>query len=186
MSKTKLLLGLLIGGALGALPGCQVNRDLTAPVGYLPAGPAKVAQDAHGGWMQAILSSSNQVMSVQGELITIHDDTVYILTYAQMNAIPVPDLQNAKLEVHRQNPVGFALWGLAGGISTLSHGGFLIFSAPLWAIFGTTNTSSVARQPNILLHPGTGLEEFKKFSRFPQGLPEGINLEQLVPKPLNQ
>ena len=186
MSKSNLLLWLLASWLLTTTIGCQVNRDITAPNGFLPSGPVKVAKEAYGGWMVAMQNQSGTLTPVQGELITIHDDTVYILSQSQLNAIPVSAVSHAKLELHYQNALGYTLWSVAGGLSTLSHGFGLIYTAPMWLISGLSVSSSAARQPNIIHFPQTGLDEFKKFSRFPQGRPADVDLRKLEPKPLTR
>lgn len=184
MSKSNRAAWMVAIWACACLASCQVNKDMRAPKGFLPTGPAKVAREAYGGWMVAILNPSRNAALVQGELITIQNDTLYVLSQPSLTAIPVSDVENARLELHLQNASGFALWALAGGFSTLSHGAFLIFSLPAWAIFGTSVSSSAARQPNIIHYPGIGFEEFKKFSRFPQGLPPGVDPYKLEGKPV--
>ena len=166
--------------------GCRPNKDITAPEGFLPSGPVRVAKEAYGAWMVAIVNQSGTLTPVQGELITIHDDTVYILSQSQLNAMPVSAVEHAKLELHLQNALGYTLWSLAGGLSTLSHGFFLIFTAPMWVISGAVVSSNAANKPNIIHYPATGLDEFKKFSRFPQGLPAEMDFGKLEPKPVKR
>ena len=186
MSKSKLLVWLLTSWAFWGTLGCRLNKEITSPRDFLPSGPAGVARETYGGWMVATLKSSEDGGTVQGELITVHNDSVYVLTPSQLDAFPFSDLDSAKLELHRHRVTSYVLASVLGGISTLSHGGFLLFTAPMWLITGITLSNSVPKQPNVIYFPQTAIEEFRKFSRFPQGLPRGLAPEQLVAKPFTQ
>lgn len=186
MSKNRLLVWFLAGWILGGAPACRMNKEITSPRDFLPSGPAGVARETYGGWMVATLKSSEDAGTVQGELIAVHNDSVYVLSPSQVDAFPLSDLDSAKLELHRHRVTGYVLASVLGGISTLSHGGFLLFTAPMWLITGISVSSSVSKQPNVIYFPQTAIDEFRKFSRFPQGLPTGIAPEQLVAKPLTR
>jgi hypothetical protein len=101
--------------------------------------------------------------------------------------VPVSVVKHAKLELHLQNATGFTVWSVAGGLlSPYINGYYALFTFPAWLISGINVSSSAANQPHIIHFPATGLDEFKKFSRFPQGLPAGIDPGQLEPKPLTR
>lgn len=187
MSKNNILVWLLAGFLLMNPVSCNSNRDITAPRYFLPSGPVRVAKEAYGGWMEAILDQSEVLTSVRGELITIHEDTVYILSQSQLNGVPVSAVKNAKLELHLPNATGFTIWSVAGGLlSPFVNGYYSLFTFPAWLISGIAVSTNAANQPNMIHFPATGLEEFKKFSRFPQGLPAGLELDKLEPKPLSR
>jgi hypothetical protein len=69
MSKSNFLVWLLAGWLLMNTISCQGNRDITAPRHFLPSGPVRVAKEAHGGWIEAILNQPWALNSVRGELI---------------------------------------------------------------------------------------------------------------------
>jgi hypothetical protein len=101
--------------------------------------------------------------------------------------VPVSVVKHAKLELHLRNATGFTVWSVVGGLlSPYINGYYVLFTLPAWLISGVAVSSSAANQSHIIHFPATGLDEFKKFSRFPQGLPAEINPRQLEPKSLTR
>jgi hypothetical protein len=96
------------------------------------------------------------------------------LTAAGLQSVP-------RASVHRITLVGYGtpvgaldVWAVAGGISTLSHGGFLLFTAPMWVIGGIVATRT---------EKGAGMfhddDLARRFARFPQGLPPAFDPRSL-------
>jgi hypothetical protein len=70
---------------------------------------------------------------------------------------------------------------LLGTLSTISNGGFLIFTAPMWLIGGSLAVGGESRAPERKSPPLTWVE-LAPFARFPQGIPDGIALTALQEK----
>lgn len=155
-------------------PGCGLNP---APREWRP--PAAVAQRSfRGGWIivKAVASSggSTGFPLAEGELIAVDETALHVLTTAGLRSVP-------RASAHRITLVGYGtpagaldVWAVAGGISTLSHGGFLILTAPMWAVGGIVATR---------IEKGAGIlhddDLARRFARFPQGLPPAFDPRSL-------
>lgn len=83
-------------------------------------------------------------------------------------------IEEARLSEYRTDWRGLAGWTSLGVLSTLSHGVFLLLSAPIWTIAGSI---AAAAESRAALHdfPDEPLEAFPVYARFPQGLPPGVD-----------
>ena len=109
-----------------------------------------------------------------GELVAIDRGAFYVKPEgADIVAIPVSQVTDARLVAWHGSPGKIDAWGLAGTASTASHGAFLILTAPVWLI--TTISSDIAhRHEPIFDYPDRPLDEIRRYARFPQGLPPGF------------
>jgi hypothetical protein len=166
---------LMLVAVAACLTGCAGNR---VPREWrLPASAAQ--RSSHGGWIRietvdAPGTKSRRGPLVEGELIAIDQTAFHVLTTAGLRSVP-------RASARRFTVVGFgneggALtgWSVAGGISTLSHGWFLVFTAPMWAVVGVIATRSEK-------HAGVWHDEAfaRRFARFPQGLPPNLDPKAL-------
>jgi len=155
------------------MAGCASS---IAPKGWLP-NPTEVQSRAFGAWMTVEHGSEVGTKISTGELIAVQESNVYLLTMDGMEVISIDKVQNAMLALYKEKKrVG--LWALIGTLSTLSHGIGLIFSAPTWIITGIASASGESKS-GLLKYSDSSWEEIKKYARFPQGIPKGINLESL-------
>ncbi|HMG24646.1 MAG TPA: hypothetical protein VK607_25090 [Kofleriaceae bacterium] len=153
-----------------AATGCAFNPDpRTRPID-------KVALDGHGGWIVVTRRSGAETA---GELIAVDPDAIRVLTPAALVAIERPAIVRARLWAWDAEHGGYALWGTAGTLSTVSHGFFLILSAPVW-VLTTTITSSVESRASIVDYPDHGWDKLAVWARFPQGMPPGLHGNDLV------
>jgi hypothetical protein len=74
---------------------------------------------------------------------------------------------------------GFAALGV---VSTISNGYLLGITAPLWIITGIVASSNESRAP-LRGVPPLVWADLAVYARFPQGLPPGIDLGEIRPKP---
>jgi hypothetical protein len=155
-------------------PGCAGNP---APREWRP--PAAVAQrSSRGGWIiiEAVASSGagSTGRPLAGELIAIDENAFHVLTTAGLQSVPRASAHRITL-VGYGTPVGaLDVWAVAGGISTLSHGGLLIFTAPMWTIGGIVATRK--EKGAGMLHDD---DLARRFARFPQGLPPAFDPRSL-------
>ena len=157
------------------MPGCAGNPT---PELWRPSA-VQAQRVTRGGWVVVEPPSPgvpSDVASVAGELIAIDDTSIYVLTAGGLRSV-------ARSSPHRLTVVAYATpggsltaWAIAGGVSTLSHGGFLVFTAPMWAVAGTWA---------VLSERGAGKvhdeDRARPFARFPQGLPPGFDPQALGP-----
>jgi hypothetical protein len=154
----------------------------TAPAHFLPA-PAEAEQDSYGGWIELTVKEGGRERQVEGELIAVGGDTVRVLQAGGAGVvIPTTLVQKGRLTGYRSSAGAIGGYTLLGTLSTLSNGWFLIFTAPLWIISGSiaTGSESGAAMRTTPPRPWADLAEW---ARFPQGMPEGVALDSLRPKP---
>ncbi|MDQ3213444.1 MAG: hypothetical protein M3Q85_12270 [Acidobacteriota bacterium] len=157
------------------LSGCANNP---APRAWRLA-PAEAQRTARGGWivLEPLKSSGGDPTGeprIEGELIAADGDVFHILTASGLRSV-LRDLP------HRITVVGYrtasgalAGWAAAGAASTLSHGVYLIFTAPMWIISGFVAAHREGRAG--VFHDD---DVARLFARFPQGVPAGVNVEAL-------
>ncbi|HWO21977.1 MAG TPA: hypothetical protein VNO30_24615 [Kofleriaceae bacterium] len=162
---------LLVSASVGAgAGGCLHNPDPT------PRSMAEVQSDAHGGY--AVVKVGGQVH--QGELIAIGPDGVWVLVGGSLVHTPLERASGIEVHPYDVSIAGVAGWGLLGTLSTITHGFFLVFTAPIWTLTAVLTGAS---------HSRTALEEYDshrdnwqdlaKWARFPQGLPAGVTATEL-------
>jgi len=106
-------------------------------------------------------------------LIAIDQSAIHVLTAAGLQSVPRASVNRLTLVAYGTRAGALAGWAVGGGISTLSHGGFLLLTAPMWAIAGVVAVRTEARAG--VLHD----EAARSFARFPQGLPAGFDPQSL-------
>jgi len=172
---------LCIGTVATLLGGCGVTR---APDGWLPDPPG-LERQAYGGWLHLEIPNGKEIIEEGGEFIGVRDTVVYLLDAKRgVLMIPMSTITFASVDFHDKETGKFAGWTVAGSLSTVTHGFWLILSFPAWILFGTISTVGVS-------HLGSEEEsnpdqawwqKVTKFARFPQGLPPSLDVKSLRPK----
>ena len=165
--------GLLLACVL-FLGGCAIN---TAPKGFLVTGDGEQT-DTYGGWIDLELYDEREL---EGELIAIDGDSLFVMLEGRPStlvALHGRKIRKARLRAYDPQTDKYAPWVVLGTVSTISHGIGLTLTAPLWILGGS---SSVATQSKMADYgyPGPEAVEMRKFARFPQGMPEGIDRRRL-------
>jgi len=170
-----------------ALSGCTSEWVANK---YLPT-VFKAGKYPNGGWIVAEVRDKNGLVSfdtVAGELISFQDHKLYILGIQKMNVIPDTSVYRARLYMYKKQPGVFALVTLFGilpnfiaAIALPEYAGQFLALGIVPLVIGTTFTvTELATNRNQLIFPQRNtLEDFIKFSRFPQGLPSELNIHQL-------
>ncbi len=165
-----------VGVGVGlALVACAGN---TAPAGFLVT-PRLAQTEAYGGWVELLVTGGARV---DGELIAVTADSVWVLGRTAVTVVPVASVRQGKLTTTNAEVGNIAGATGLGVVSTISNGLLLIFTAPLWIIVGTAAGSSQSYAPERRVPP-LHWAELNGFARFPQGLPDGVSLASLRPKP---
>lgn len=147
----------------------------------LLANPEEMGVDTYGGWIDVRFHyDENLEASVDGELIAIDSDTVFVLERS-LRAIPMRDVIRARMVAFNSGAGGTALLVTVGTISTLSHGVYLIFTAPAWILMGGGAASMQSFEP-VYDYPKSTVEELSIFARFPAGIPDGVDRAALKPR----
>jgi hypothetical protein len=120
-----------------------------------------------------------ELLAVGAHGIALHTkDEDVILYEAEIEKIRVTAYSNAALTG------ALITWAAVGTTSTLSHGWFLIFSAPIWLAAGTATSISAAEDSDQSAVVLSGEQaQLWQFARFPQGLPPTYPIKGNTPPP---
>ena len=156
------------------LTGCVTS---SAPQGWLPSA-AEAQEHAFGGWIE--LETTNDADVVEGELIAVQADTVFVLNESLV-AIAKSSVLEASLFGYASQWGRLGGWATFGTLSTASHGFFLVFSVPVWLFGGSAAAASQSRQPRLRFTRGAegSWALFSTYARFPLGLPASLSREVL-------
>ena len=143
------------------------------------------ASEAEVSTRGSVIVMNGKTNRMEGELVAIESDTVFIFQNKTLTAIPTAHVTDARLFV-TQYPLrsgSIVSWTGLGTLLSLSHGWGFFATAPLWLITGTiTNFLVVHDADNGDLHyPADSWLAFQKYSRFPQGFPVGLERNKLQP-----
>jgi hypothetical protein len=143
--------------------------------------PAEAQADAYGGWIELRFDTLTD-RQADGELIAVSADSVWVLGQDQARVIPTSAVSAGKLTAYAAQKGALTAWAVVGTLSTISNGWFLVFTAPMWLIGGPLAVGSESHAPERK-SPPLMWEELAPFARFPQGMPEGMDLSTLRAKP---
>ncbi len=153
--------------------GCVENPDPRHP---------SIERTERQGFGAFITITTLAGQEVSGELISVERSVVRVLRFGAgtgaLTWVATTDVKAAT--VYTYEPEGaYAAWTIFGVLSTVTHGFFLIISAPVWILTGSI-AGSVESRHVILSYPEHGWGEIVIWSRFPQGLPPGLDEEALT------
>ncbi len=176
----------LIVLAVVATIGCTSTG---APRKWLPdAGEAQ--QQAYGGWITVRMFANPNGSHVQGELIAIQEDSVFVLAGDTLVIVPKSGVHSARVAAYDSYAGRLMTWTLLGALSTASHGVAAIVSFPVWIAVGSLSAASQSSRPihnlpaNAFdeIRPAETWDALKPFARFPAGLPAGVDRSVLRAK----
>lgn len=143
---------------------------------YLPK-QKKMAENAYGSYIKLSLIKTK---NVRGELIAIDSFNMVLLTgdfkSSEKKIAVVPIDKIKRFRVYYAKPWRYDLSGPLLGVLTISHGVAGIFTLPVNVLV----TSTVTTNAYMAYSDGTfGLDDLRKYARFPQGLPANVVLEEI-------
>lgn len=181
MYRNKLILISISLGLIFSMLSCMTP---IAPKGWLPTAKEST-NDAFGAWIVVKNKHKDGTTMNAGEFIAYHEEKLYVLTRGGPAVIPVADVITATVAVHSNQQDKVFIWTIGGTLSTLSHGFYLIFSAPVWLLSGILAGVQESKGGMIIIEEKTfAWDTIKKYARFPQGLPDNIDISELLPKPV--
>ena len=155
-----------------------------------------IQNNPYGSWVNitiAPIPDDNVGNSFCGELLCLDSDTLYLLSsHFLVKKVCIKEIVAAELFTHRNQSFTYGLMtalflipSIAGALINPEVGGyFLLFGVPA-ALIGSIVTVGENTKPhqNILQYPiRNSIQEFGKYSRFPQGKPENIDFTELMLK----
>ncbi len=173
---------LVVASTLGA---CTADGPLDRSVGY-GGNPVKVevADVPVKGFPVVVERVAGD--DVEGELIASDESFVNVLTaHDGVVATPWKEIRQVRVQLQPSMDgarAGLALWSTLGTLSTLSHGFFLVFTAPVWVGAGIPSTILTGR-PIEGSTRSDGATYLYQFARFPQGPPPGWGRGAPMPPP---
>jgi len=168
------------GLALAPATGCVGN---TAPTGFLLT-PVQAQNASYGGWIELTIGAADggKRERTEGELLAVTADSIWVLGPEGAVVIATARVTKGKLTAYQAATAAVSGWAGLGTLSTISNGLLLVFTAPLWIITGTAAAATESRTP-VRAAPPLTWPQLAMFARFPQGMPAGVTLESLQPKP---
>ncbi len=111
---------------------------------------------------------------VQGELISAQGTYVWLLREdGRLANFPVASVRTASLGVFQTREAELTAWTIGGALSTVTHGGFLIISLPIWLAVGIPSAYLESRR-GFIEYPQYSWQVLGRYARFPQGLTEDM------------
>ena len=151
-----------------------------APSGWLPSAQ-EAPEEPYGAWVQLRKIDRTEL---GGEFIAIHGDTLFVLSERSgLVALHRGQMDQARLAYYSSNWGLMAGWTTLGSLATISNGAFAVITLPMWLIGGTLATSLESRAPLEGVRRWTQWYELRKYARFPQGIPDGLDRRLLRPRP---
>ena len=143
---------------------------------YLPK-QKKMAENAYGSYLKLSLIKTK---NVRGELIAIDSSNMILLTgdfkNSEKKIAVVPINKIKRFRVYYAKPSRYDIAGPILGLLTISHGVWSIFSLPV----NVLASSAVTANAYFAYSDETfGLDDLRKYARFPQGLPTNVVLEEI-------
>ncbi|HYV96951.1 MAG TPA: hypothetical protein VE967_05815 [Gemmatimonadaceae bacterium] len=153
--------------------GCTSNP---APNLWLST-PKTQQRDPYGAW---IVLTPSRGPRVTGEFLAADRDSVFVLSMDDsVRAIAFADVKEAQIAYYDASTDELGVWNFAGVLSTLSNGGFLILTAPMWLIGGSIAAANQSQAPMRYLHDAGAWAAVKMFARYPAGVPAGMPRKML-------
>lgn len=129
--------------------------------------PEEAAKTPYGSWVLV----EGLKRDVRGELLAVSPDRIYVRSVKGIITIPRARAIHITLWRFEAEAGPIITASLAGTVSTLSHGVFLILTAPAWALMGALTATTEANSGTV---EAPDDDELRRWARFPQGLPAGF------------
>lgn len=160
----------LLAGACVAFVGCAHLTGPDRSKGY-GGSPATVAVgDVPVTGHEVSVEAGGE--TVEGELLGLDATNLYVLADRRTVSVPRWTVSTVRIRLYDSASTAAGIWTTLGTVSTISHGYFLVFSAPIWLATGIPTTVVTANRARLRVGSDQ-LDPLSQFARFPQGLPLG-------------
>lgn len=135
-------------------------------------------RDVFGGWIVTVPVEPN-APRIAGELIAVTPERLVVLTTSSALQVEKKDVKTATLALYDPKSI---LGNVTGGmLFSLTNGWVAAITIPLWGVAGGIALRDVSVAAEID-YPQSPWEDLRKGARFPQGLPEGFDIQKLQPR----
>jgi hypothetical protein len=152
-------------------------------MGWLPHAQ-RAEQESYGAWIEVHYwtgENGGSFDEMHGEFIGLRDGIVFILAADTVHPLGKGRIRRAKLTAYDAGQNILAAWTVLGSLSSASHGWAAVLSFPLWIITGSLATAGQSHAAQMKF-PVDGWDELSHYARFPQGVPEGVDVSRLRAK----
>ncbi len=172
------------GGGAAVLVPVLLTLTLTltltqAACTFTADGPAslpsvdRAGASVRGGYIALDYRGNERRAHIEGELLAVDHRSLVVLTDApSLIAVPIDRLISAKLYGWKSQPGRVGGAAGMGVLSTITHGGFLVLTVPMWSLAGAVASASESSAALLEMGPRDTGRQFRKFARYPGGLPE--------------
>jgi hypothetical protein len=109
--------------------------------------------------------------SVKGELLAADGNVIYLRTHRSDTArLSLSSVHHVVLQLYPSADEEAEGLGILGGLSTLTHGVYLLFTAPFWIITTAVASNTLSETSRGVIEP-RAFSDLYAYARFPQGLP---------------
>lgn len=147
---------------------------------YLPL--AKDVDTFTFGSHITLFDANNKDKNVEGEFIALENNNFYVLVNGKVDGekhietVSVSEIQDFKLKYAKSS--NYTAATVANFVSVLSHGLFAGFSLPINIIVSIV-VNNGGKNAFTYKKENISIDKIIMFSRFPQGLPEGVPLNAI-------
>jgi hypothetical protein len=144
--------------------------------------PADFKNFVKGFYIAGVLN--NQIY-ISGELIVANDSCIWLLPVNTNNPIYHVSRESIKkfnlfIASTSDKPEMISTWSLLAPFTTLGHGWYGMYSIPSNIILNSIIGGGASYSRYIIHYPNNiSWSDLNKFARFPQGLPPGVNLNEI-------
>jgi hypothetical protein len=151
--------------------------------------PREMKNEITGCWINInnrTTDTLNSFQALSGELISLENDTLYVLTPEQLTGIPYQKVNNAVLYIFMNRAGIFAkvtsLVYIPDIIAAIGYklAPFLLVGIPMVITGAIISGGESGNKTNLLLYPERDkLSGFRDFARFPRGIPKEVDRSKL-------
>lgn len=141
---------------------------------YLPSS-SKIDINVYGAFVNV---KHNNSQNIKGELIAIDSNNITILSQKSNVCVqfPIRDIKRFKLRFAKSPQYGWLIPVLSA--TTISHGFYSILSLPINLIV-TISVNASGQKAFKFSNKNMSFEMMKMYARFPQGIPENIEVSSI-------
>lgn len=141
---------------------------------YLPSSD-KIDVNEYGSYISI---TRKKTSNIDGELIAIDSNKIIVLTENTKKCVTVPVNEVERFSLRYAKPKNYEWTIPVYTLSTISHGNYIILTAPVNLIV-TISVTVAGKNAFKYSDKNMTYDKLKMFARFPQGIPTNIGIESI-------